>query len=90
MRESNFEVFGLFSMLLLSFKRFSKCHSHILLKGNVCGILAEEDNNELQNSSRPTLIESAIHGELWRLPLNASFVLRESDAIELNYVTSST
>ena len=90
MRESNLVVFGLFSMLLFSFKWFSKCHSHIPLKWNVCGRLVEEDNNELQNSSRPALIESATHGELWRLLLNASFVLGKSDAIELNYVTSST
>ena len=42
MRESNLEVFGLFYML---FFRFAKGLSHILLKGNVCGRLDEEDGN---------------------------------------------
>ena len=62
-------------MLLFSFKWFSKDHSHILLKRNVCGRLAREDDKESKNSSRLTPIESAPHGEQWRLPLNASLFL---------------
>ena len=54
------------------------------------GRLDEEDDNESQNSSRPTLIESPPLGEVWKLPLNTSFVLGELDGIELNYVKSST
>ena len=52
--------------------------------------LKKKNGNESQNSSRPTLIESALHGILWMLPLNASFVLGESDGIKLNYIISST
>ena len=76
-------------MQLLSFKWFSKGHSHIPLE-QMFGRLDEEDDNESQNSSRPTLIESPPHGEVWKLPLNTSFVLGELDGIEFNYVKSST